>query len=155
MNTIKKSELNLELLSRKEYADNMFIGYNGEVYTYLLDVLTSIINGNIINKFWVLKKLDENTFLKVPNANGGFIYSTYQTDGSSFKDINETPIPMRDEQGNVIMEDVEIINGQGETVIVQHPKLRLNEFTRNINLFAPQLAPSINITIDRYLGQNL
>lgn len=155
MNNLKESELNTKLLTRKPYLDNRFIGYEGELYVYVLDVLTSSISGNITNKFWVLKKNDDNTYLKVPTKRGDFIHRTFQEDGSFFKDINGEPIPIRDSEGNVLTESIEVTDNEGNTTTKSVPLFRKTEFSRNISNFAGSIIPAVNVTIDRYFGQEI
>jgi hypothetical protein len=158
-NTVNKSGLNQDLLKRVESIDNEFIGYNGDKYIYILDVLTSQISGNIINKFWILNEVDENTFIRIPNNSGGFIFETAQQDGTFFRDINGNPIPVY-QDGEIVTttEQVQVgVDENNEPIFEtkESPVFRLNEFTRNINGFAPVLGPSILITIKRYFGEKI
>lgn len=153
-NTIKLDKLNPKMLSRKAFADTLFTGYTGEIYTYVLDVLVSQTKGNIINKFWILSKVNEDTFIQIPNGSDGFIFETHQQDGNPLKDINNELILVKDLDGNILMEDIETENDFGEIVIVQQELLRKEEFTRNIDQFADIIIPAVNVTIDRYLGLN-
>jgi hypothetical protein len=156
--TINKTELNSNLLKRVESIDNQFIGYNGDKYVYILDIEVSQIKGTIINKFWILNEVDENTFIRIPNNDGSFIFETRQSDGSVFRNINGEPIYIYD--GDLIlMEDIEVQVGEDENgpiyEINERPVVRNKEFTRNIEQFAPVIGPAIEITIKRYLSEEI
>lgn len=158
-NIVKKADLNTELLKRVESIDNQFVGYTGNKYIYILDVLISQTNGNIINKFWILNEINETNFIRIPNNGGGFMFETVQRDGKYFNDINGTPIPLY-ENGNIVTTVEQVVIGideNGDNIIEDRevPAFRLSEFSRNINGFAPVLSDSILITIKRYLGEKI
>lgn len=159
MNTIKKQDLTQDLLKRVEFADDKFIGYTGDKYIYILDVLTSQTSGNIINRFWILNEIDDDTFIRIPNNGGGFTFETEQRNGSPFRNIKGENVLVY-ENGEVVTEEVEVQTGVDEednpiyeTEIM--PVLRLDEFTRNVQGFAPLLGDSIAITVRRYLGEKI
>lgn len=152
---ILKENLNPHLLTRVESIDNKFIGYTGDKYVYILDIITSQIDGDIILKFWILNEIDETSFIRVPNGNE-FIFQTQQRDGHSFKSIDNEDILIYDEAGDIVTE--EVIVGQdeeGNDIIEMRPVLRVREFSRNIENFAPVLAPAIFTTVKRFLGETI
>jgi hypothetical protein len=126
---IKREQLIETLLKRVEYADDKFIGYDGDKYIYILDLEVSQRYGYIKNYFWVLNKINETDFLLIPNKGDGFVFSTHQEDNQSFIDINRNQILLDGEQ-------------------------RLTEFSKNIDGFAPILSEPIFNTIQKYLGNH-
>lgn len=126
---IKNEILRQPLLKRMETLDDKFPGFTGEKYIYILDLEVSQRYNYIKNNFWILNKISETDFIAIPNKADGFVFTTHQADGQSFTDI----------YGNDILLD-------GEQ--------RLNEFSRNIDGFAPILADPIFNTIDKYLGNH-
>ena len=103
-------------------------------------------NNNIKVKYYVLLKVDEDTFDLIPSVNKpNFEYSI--ADGKPFTDLDGYLVYKKDENGNVIFEDVEeeVIDASGNTVtqIVSHPVKRLDDFTRNFQAFAALIIPSI------------
>lgn len=126
---IKQEQLRESLLKRVEAIDNKFPGWIGEKYIYILDLEVSQRYNYIKNHFWILNKISETEFIALPNKGDGFVFTTHQSDNQSFTDIN----------GNDILLD-------GEQ--------RLNEFSNNIDAFAPVLSGPIFNTIEKYLGNH-
>ncbi len=160
MNTVKKEDLIPGLLKRVEFIDDKFIGYTGEKYIYILDVLVSQINGTIINKYWILNKVDEETFIRISNNGGGFTFETAQIENIPMVDINGEPVYFYDQNGEPLTETISIENGvdeNGDPIFIQSERklLRINEFSRNVNQFVPILGDSISITIRRCLGEKI
>lgn len=160
MSVIKKQYLIQDLLKRVEYADDKFIGYNGDKYIYILDVLTSQTSGNIINRFWILNEINDNEFIRIPDKNGGFTFETVQQDGLALKDINGENVLIYDLNGNPLTNEIQVQTGtdeEGNPIYETEnvPVLRTQEFTRNVQGFAPLLGNSIAITIRRFLGENI
>jgi hypothetical protein len=150
VNVVKINSLNSNLLKRIESVDDAFIGYVGEKYIYVLGISVSEIDKEIIIKFNILNKVNGDTFIKIPSSETSFIFVSIQKDDSVFKDIDNEPILIYDENGVELTETVLI-----EDKEVERPILRLDEYTRNINLFASILSPSIETTCRRFLKEKL
>lgn len=157
---VKKSNLNEDLLKRVESIDNSFIGYTGEKYIYILDCLISQTNGTIINVFQILNKVDDDTFISIPNKVGGFYHQTSQEENRVMTDIDGNLIYIYNENGDVVIEMEEVIGGYNENgepilVEVENRILRYGEVKKTIQAFSPVLVEPILKTIKRYLGEKI
>lgn len=112
-------------------------------------------NNNIQVNFYVLIKLDEETFDLVANVSSpDYKYSV--ADGKVFTDIKGNTVYAVDASGNTVYENVEVesIDESGNTVttIVNQPKKRTTDFTKNFTAFSALIIPSIFADIKNYLG---
>lgn len=152
---IKREILRETLLKRMESIDDNFAGFTGEKYIYILDLEVSQRYGYIKNHFWILNKINETDFIAIPNKADGFVFTTHQQDGVNMIDINNNNVLVRDENGEIMYEEMEYENDEGIVELISNtPLQRLNEFSRNIDGFAPILADPIFNTIDKYLGNH-
>jgi hypothetical protein len=157
---VKKEDLDLDLLKRVESIDNKFIGYTGNKYVYILDCLISQRNATIINVFFILNEIDEDTFIAIPNKTGGFYYETSQEENRVMTDIDNNVIYIYDQSGNVVVEIEEVITGYDENgdpiiVEVENRILRYGDVKKNIKAFSPILVDPILKTIKRVLGEKI
>lgn len=128
--------------------------YGLDEYTYIKSFKYDD-NNNIQVNFYVLVKTDEENFDLIANVSSpDYKYSI--ADGKAFTDIYGYNVYAKNESGDTIYEDVEVVtlNESGETVttIVSQPKKRTNDFTRNFTAFAALIIPSIFADINNYLG---
>ena len=112
-------------------------------------------NNNIQVHFYVLIKIDEETFDLVANiSTPDYKYSI--ADGKAFTDLNGYNVYTIDTNGNTVYEDVEVEStdesGNSITTVVNQPMKRTIDFTRNFTAFAALIIPSIFTDIKNYLG---
>jgi hypothetical protein len=112
-------------------------------------------NNSIKVSFYLLLKVDENTFDLIPNTSSPeYTYSI--ADGRIFTDIDGYNVYSTDVSGNTIYEDVQVdsIDASGNTVTntVSQPVKRTNDFTRNFTAFSALIIPSIFKDVNNYLG---
>jgi len=113
-------------------------------------------NNNIKVQYYVLLKVDEDTFDLIPSVTKPYFeYSI--ADGKVFSDLDGYPVYKVDEQGNTMYEDVEVVSideetGEEVTTIESKPVKRLDDYTRNFQAFASLLIPSIFGDIKNHRG---
>jgi hypothetical protein len=136
------NQLKANRLTRIAYADTLFKGNEGEIYSYKLALSVDERTGSIINKVYFLRKINDTEFIAIPN-NTGFEFDIIQRDG----------VPLR----NINGEEVYQFNAERTDVLVDengNPLQRLQEYSRNENAFLPLLNPSIDLTIMNFLGNH-
>lgn len=128
--------------------------YGMDEYTYIKSF--NYDDNNLIKvSFYLLLKVDENTFDLIPNTSSlEHIY--YIADNKAFVDNDGYNVYKVDASGSTVYEDVEVesIDDSGNTVtnIVSQPAKRLDDFTRNFTAFSALIIPSIFKDINNYLG---
>ena len=136
------NQIKANRLTRIAYADNLFKGNEGEIYSYKLALSVDERTGSIINKVYFLRKISETEFIAIPN-NTGFEFDIIQRDG----------VPLR----NINGEEVYQFNAERTEVLVDeegNPLQRLQEYSRNETAFLPLLNHVIDLTIMNYLGNH-
>lgn len=137
------NQLKASRLTRIPYADNLFLGNEGEIYSYKVKLIVDEETGTITNTVYFLRKINDTQFIAIPTNNGSFKHDIIQRDN----------LPLRNIQG----EEVYQFNADRTEVLVDEngvPLQRLQEYSRNENAFMPLLNPPIDLTIANYLGNH-
>ena len=140
---VKLNTLDNSLLSRIAYADNLFIGYDGEIYSYKVGLKIDHVAKRIINEVQFMRKLNDTDMQLIPTSTGQFVFEIVQRDN--------TPLY------NNLGEEVFVFNAERTEVLLDesgNPIQRLEEYSRNKNAFQPLLNPPIDATISNFLGNH-
>ena len=136
------NQLKAHRLTRIAYADNLFKGNEGEIYSYKLRLDVDERTGAIINKVYFLRKINDTEFIAIPN-NTGFEFDIIQRDG----------VPLR----NINGEEVYQFNAERTEVLTDennNPLQRLQEYSRNEEAFFQIINPAVDLTIMNFLGNH-
>lgn len=140
---VKLNTLDESLLTRIAYADNLFVGYEGEIYSYKVGLKIDHAAKRIINEVEFYRKLNDTDMQKIPTPTGQFIFEIVQRDN--------TPLY------NLLGEEIFVFNADRTGVLLDendNPIQRLEEYSRNKNAFQPLLNPPIDATISNFLGNH-
>lgn len=140
---VKLNTLDNSLLTRITYADNLFAGYEGEIYSYKVGLKIDHVAKRIINEVQFMRKLNDNDMQLIPTSTGQFIFEIVQRDN--------TPLY------NLLGEEIFVFNVERTEVLLdENGNLiqRLEEYSRNKNAFQPILNAPIDATISNYLGNH-
>jgi hypothetical protein len=114
-------------------------------------------NNAIKVSFYVLLKTEEGNYDLIANLSTPD-YKYYISDGKAFKDISGYNVYKTDENGDVLMEDVESDSGEvdeNDEPIMETKSVsvkRVDDYSRNFEAFATMLIPSIKLDVNNYLG---
>jgi hypothetical protein len=140
---LKNEQLKANRLTRIAYADNLFLGYEGEIYSYKLALNVNEQTGTITNTLYFLRKLNATDFQVIPTNNGNLTHEIIQRDNVPFYNINgEEVYHFNAERTDVLLDEI----GQ--------PVRRLAEYSRNEEAFLPVISPAIDLTVMNYLGNH-
>lgn len=140
---VKLNTLDNALLTRITYADNLFTGYEGEIYSYKVGLKIDHVAKRIINEVQFMRKLNDTDMQLIPTSTGQFIFEIVQRDN--------TPLY------NLLGEEIFVFNAERTEVLLdENGNLiqRMEEYSRNKNAFQPLLNPPIDATISNYLGNH-
>lgn len=140
---VKLNTLDNSLLTRITYADNLFAGYEGEIYSYKIGLKIDHVAKRIINEVQFMRKLNDNDMQLIPTSTGQFIFEIVQRDN--------TPLY------NLLGEEIFVFNVERTEVLLDengNPISRIEEYSRNKNAFQPILNTPIDATISNYLGNH-
>lgn len=140
---VKLNTLDNSLLTRIAYADNLFKGYEGEIYSYKVGLKIDHVTKRIINEVQFMRKLNDVDMQLIPTSTGQFVFEIVQRDN--------TPLY------NLLGEEIFVFNAERTEVLLdENGNLiqRLEEYSRNKNAFQPLLNPPIDATISNYLGNH-
>ena len=140
---VKLNTLDNSLLTRITYADNLFTGYDGEIYSYKVGLKIDHVAKRIINEVQFMRKLNDTDMQLIPTSTGHFIFEIVQRDN--------TPLY------NLLGEEIFVFNAEKTEVLLdENGSLvqRLEEYSRNKNAFQPLLNAPIDATISNYLGNH-
>ena len=140
---VKLNTLDNSLLTRIVYADNLFTGYEGEIYSYKVGLKIDHVAKRIINEVQFMRKLNDTDMQLIPTSTGHFIFEIVQRDN--------TPLY------NLLGEEIFVFNAERTEVLLDengNPIQGMEEYSRNKNAFQPLLNPPIDATISNYLGNH-
>jgi len=140
---VKLNTLDNSLLTRITYADNLFKGYEGEIYSYKVGLKIDHVAKRIINEVQFMRKLNDTDMQLIPTSTGQFIFEIVQRDN--------TPLY------NLLGEEIFVFNVERTEVLLDengNPISRIEEYSRNKNAFQPILNAPIDATIFNYLGNH-
>ena len=140
---VKLNTLDNSLLTRIVYADNLFTGYEGEIYSYKVGLKIDHVAKRIINEVQFMRKLNDTDMQLIPTSTRHFIFEIVQRDN--------TPLY------NLLGEEIFVFNAERTEVLLdENGNLiqRLEEYSRNKNAFQPLLNAPIDATISNYLGNH-
>lgn len=140
---VKLNTLDNALLTRIVYADNLFTGYEGEIYSYKVGLKIDHVAKRIINEIEFYRKLNDTDMQKIPTSTGQFVFEIVQRDNTALY--------------NFLGEEIFVFNAdRTEVLLDENGNLiqRLEEYSRNKNAFQPLLNPPIDATISNYLGNH-
>lgn len=140
---VKLNTLDESLLTRIAYADNLFVGYDGEIYSYKVGLKIDHVAKRIINEVQFMRKLNDTDMQLIPTATGQFVFEIVQRDNTPlYNNLGEEVFVFNAERTEVLLDE----NG--------NPIQRLEEYSRNKNAFQPLLNPPIDATISNFLGNH-
>ena len=140
---VKLNTLDNSLLTRITYADNLFKGYEGEIYSYKVGLKIDHVAKRIINEVQFMRKLNDTDMQLIPTSTGQFIFEIVQRDN--------TPLY------NLLGEEIFVFNSERTEVLFDendNPISRIEEYTRNKNAFQSILNAPIDATIANFLGNH-
>tara|TARA_R110000772_G_scaffold152323_2_gene263072 strand:+ start:4361 stop:4816 length:456 start_codon:yes stop_codon:yes gene_type:complete len=140
---VKLNTLDNSLLTRIAYADTLFTGYEGEIYSYKVGLKIDHIAKRIINEVQFIRKLNDTDMQLIPTSSGHFIFEIVQRDNTALY--------------NLLGEEIFVFNAERTEVLLDengNPIQRLEEYSRNKNAFQPLLNTPIDATISNYLGNH-
>jgi hypothetical protein len=136
------NQLKAHRLTRIAYADTLFKGNEGEIYSYKLKLDVDERTGSITNKVLFLRKINDTEFIAIPN-NTGFEFDIIQRDNVPLRNINGEEVYQFNSERTEVLNDEE-----------GNPLQRLQEYSRNENAFFQIINPAVDLTIMNYLGNH-
>lgn len=140
---VKLNTLDESLLTRISYADNLFTGYEGEIYSYKVGLKIDHIAKRIINEVQFMRKLSATDMQLIPTSTGHFVFEIVQRDNTAlYNFLGEEIFVFNEDRTDVLLDENEM------------PIRRMEEYSRNKNAFQPILNPPIDATISNFLGNH-